>query len=141
MQEARHATRVFGHQVLEGAVVELQQHAVVHRAGGGGTQVVADQQAQLAEEAPRAELLEEQVVAEHQLDHARFHDVHGAAAVAFGEQLLAGLRGAAMRLAGEQRELGFADHIAVPRGNPHGGLAFIRRIASAATIHASCPPQ
>ena len=87
-------------------MAQFDQHAP--SAGGGGVgaaRVVADQQAELAEELARAEALGDEVVAEVEVDRALRDDVHGGAEVAAAEQSFAGLDATLLADLREQRVL------------------------------------
>ncbi len=104
-QEERDAAGVVVHQLLEIGVPEFEQGQFRRGAGIGAAAMVADQQAQLAEELARAQVLDHQVLAEVEVDDAADDDEHGIAGIATAEQHLAGGDLALPAEPREQREL------------------------------------
>ncbi len=89
-QEMRQQHRgALGHD-LEFFLAQLQQHRAAGDGGIRAAGMVADQQAEFAEELVPAQALGDEVVAEVEVDLALHDDVHGRAQVAAPEQGIAG---------------------------------------------------
>jgi hypothetical protein len=120
-QEIRHQSRVAVHQMLEFAVVQRVQGGVGGSDRIGGPRMVADQQAELAEELQRPHMLGGKVLAEIQLDRTLFDHVHRGAQVAAPEQCLARSQLPGLAAFAEQDEFGER------QGRAHGDIGSVVR--------------
>ena len=134
-QEVGEQARVAFDQGFEFLLAQFDQRAGAGDGGVGAARVVADQQAELAEELARAEALGDEVVAEVEVDRTLRDHVHRGAEVAAAEQLLARLDATLLSDLREQRVL--------LRGQRRGGFEHIdvspAPLRRALAIHTSIP--